>query len=223
MHFFPNKRAKFQQDANCFGFFLFLFFISVRSHIGKYKKKLLKQIKHKLIIHHVRPAGYQRRTIKKRKVSPKFLRATANINCYYTVTLTVIKAVRISSKPLLDGSKKGTPLPFTITNTTWKNGQLQAAENNPHDGNRIAAMVRRRSVLPASFFLCLTKYEVGEEGAVDTIRMYIRNYSSFLTAAEDGRISNLRLIPKTNSVTAQQVLRTKNTCWFLSILGGGTL
>lgn len=145
-----------------------------------------------------------------------------NINCYYTVTLTVIKAVRISSKPLLDGSKKGTPLPFTITNTTWKNGQLQAAENNPHDGNRIAAMVRR-SVLPASFFLCLTKYEVGEEGAVDTIHMYIRNYSSFLTAAEDGRVSNLRLIPKTNSVTAQQVLRTKNTCWFLSILGEGTL
>lgn len=70
-----------------------------------------------------------------------------NINCYYTVTLTVIKAVRISSKPLLDGSKKGTPLPFTITNTTWKNRQLQAAENNPHDGSNDKKKVSATSFL----------------------------------------------------------------------------
>lgn len=154
----------------------------------------------------------------------KFPKAIANINCYYTVTLIVIKAVKISSKPLLDSNSKTTPVPSTIiTNTTWKDGQFQAAENNPHDGNWIAETVRRWSVLSASFFLCLRKYEVGEEGAVDRMCVYIRNYSSFLTAAEDRHVSNLRLIPKTHPVTAQQELRTENTRRFLSILGGGAL
>lgn len=74
-------------------------------------------------------------------------------------------------------------------------------KNNLHDGNWIVETVRR-SMLPASFFLCLRKYEVDKEGAVVRMCVYIRNYSSFLTAAEDRRVSNLRLIPKTHSVTA---------------------